>query len=126
MAELPPKKILAVDDEKQVLDYLSHMLTREGYIVSIAVNGKEAISLATEQKPDLIILDIVLPDIDGGDVASLLAKNPVTAQIPIIFLTGIIKKEEEKTSAKTGKHYVVAKPVTREKLLEMIKRALPD
>ncbi|MDP2923330.1 MAG: response regulator [Candidatus Omnitrophota bacterium] len=124
MADLLTKKILAVDDEKEVLGYLRSMLQRSNYEVITATSGKEAVVLATEHKPDLILLDIVLPDIDGGDIASLLSKNPVTAKIPIIFLTGILKKEEEVFRTKTGKHLIIAKPVTKEKLLETIGKAL--
>jgi CheY-like chemotaxis protein len=65
-----------------------------------------------------------MPDLDGGEVASLISNNPHTAGVPIIFLTGILKKDEESFAGTTGRRHVLAKPVTREKLLEMIKAVL--
>ncbi|MCK9574175.1 MAG: response regulator, partial [Candidatus Omnitrophica bacterium] len=73
-----------------------------------------------------IVLDIILPDMDGGEVASLLSKNSATSNIPVIFLTGILTKTEESFAGKTGKRYVLAKPITKEKLLEMIQKVLSE
>jgi len=126
MPETLNKSILVVDDEEPTLTYLCHILEREKYKVFSTTKGKEVPEIALNNKPDLIILDIILPDIDGGEVASLLSNNSATANIPIIFLTGILKKNEESFAGKTGKHYVLAKPVTKEKLLEMIKKVLSD
>jgi CheY-like chemotaxis protein len=118
-------KILAVDDEAEVLEYLSNILKRAGYEIITATNGKDAVKLAVEHKPGLIILDIILPDLDGGEIASILSRNPSTSFIPIIFLTGILTKDEEALVTKSGKYPVIAKPVTKEKLLAMIKKILP-
>ncbi|UCD15903.1 MAG: response regulator [Candidatus Omnitrophota bacterium] len=118
------KKILVVDDEKQVLEYLSHILKRANYEVIATTKGKEVIDLASKSKPDLIILDIVLTDMDGSDVASSLSSDPFTAKIPILFLTGILKKKEESFVEKTGKSYVIAKPVTAPELLKMVNKIL--
>lgn len=126
MPEIPQKSILVVDDEEATLNFLSHILERENYKVFSTSKGKEVADLALNNKPDIIVLDIILPDIDGGEVASVLSKNPATANIPIIFLTGILKKDEESFAGKTGKRYVLAKPVTREKLLEMITKVLSE
>ena len=129
MAIQYPKKILIVDDEEDVLIPLGNILKRANYIVSTTTNGEEAIKLAKAQRPDLIILDIVLPGLDGGSVADILSNDPVTARIPILFLTGILSKEEELLSKKeggkkSGKHYMMAKPVSAEDLLEMIQKIL--
>lgn len=126
MPETLNKSILVVDDEEPTLTYLCHILEREKYKVFSTTKGKEVTEIALNNKPDVIILDIILPDIDGGEVASLLSNNSATANIPIIFLTGILKKDEESFAGKTGKHYVLAKPVTKEKLLEMIKKVLSE
>ncbi|MDD4955772.1 MAG: response regulator [Candidatus Omnitrophica bacterium] len=117
------KSILVVDDEEQTLAYLCRILERENYKVFSTTKGKEVAEIALNNKPDAIILDIILPDIDGGEVASILSKNPATANIPIIFLTGILKKEE---AGKTGKRFVLAKPITKENLLEMLKKILSE
>ncbi|MBU1122592.1 MAG: response regulator [Candidatus Omnitrophota bacterium] len=119
------QKILLVDDEEQVVEHLANILRRADYTVISTTKGKEALDLAMRQKPNLIILDIVLPDMDGSDVATTLADDPMTATIPVLFLTGVLKKEEECFVKKTGKHYVIAKPVTAPELLKMVNRILP-
>jgi len=126
MPEAPKRRILVVDDEETTLNYLCHILGRENYEVFSTTKGKEVLELALNNKPEVIVLDIILPDIDGGEVAALLSKNTATANTPIIFLTGILKKNEESFAGKTGKRFVLAKPITREKLLEMIKKVLSD
>jgi CheY-like chemotaxis protein len=125
MPEPSIKKILVVDDEKEFLTYLAAILRRAKYNVITATRGKEAVALTNEHKPDLILLDVVLPDFDGGEIASLLSKDPSTASIPIIFLTGILRKEEESSSAKSGKRLIIAKPVEAEKLLATIEEIIP-
>lgn len=125
MTESRLKKILVVDDEEETLVHLSNILKRSNYEVVSTAKGKEALKLAAELLPDLIILDIVLPDMGGSEVASALVGNPPTAQIPIIFLTGILTKQEgESIGGKAGQRYVIAKPATAEELLEIVSKAL--
>ena len=125
MVENTTKKILVVDDEKDILTYLSNILKRANYRVVLADKGSEAVALATKELPDLIILDIALPgDMDGGDVASVLSEKPSTRDIPIIFLTALMRKDEEEKLGKSGSRSMVAKPVTQEELLKAIDKAL--
>ena len=121
------KKILIVDDEEDILISLSNILRRANYEVISAASGQEALKLAREKLPDLIIMDIVIPDIDGGAVANILSEGETTAKIPVIFLTGILSKEEELLSKKeggrkSGSYYMMAKPVSKDDLLEMINK----
>lgn len=122
MERVEPKRILVVDDEKEVLDYLSSTLRRSGFEVISTTKGKEAVRLARELFPDLVLLDIVIPDMMGDDVAFALSEDSATAGIPIIFLTGILTKKEELNVGKSGRHFVMAKPVDSQKLLKMIQR----
>ncbi|MFC1592520.1 PleD family two-component system response regulator [Candidatus Omnitrophota bacterium] len=125
MQGVPNKKILLVDDEEETLAHLRNILKRADYDVVSTTKGKEAVELAVQQLPDLIILDIVLPDMGGSEVATAVLGNPATASIPIIFLTGILtKQEEESVEGKSGKRYVIAKPTTREELLGMVAKVL--
>ncbi len=126
MTEVLTKKILLVDDEEEILTQVGAILERANYEVICASSGFEAIDLAKEKRPDLIILDIILPDIDGGEVAYRLSQEPATADIPIVFLTGILKKGEEHLVKKTGNRYVLAKPVNAEEFLGMLKILLPS
>ena len=124
MAGAPPKKILVVDDEQETLTHISSILKRAGYEVASASQGKKALELARSFKPGLIVLDVVLPDMEGSEVAAVLSQDPSTDRIPIIFLTGIITKQEESLVEKTGRHYIMAKPTTGRELLEMVSKIL--
>jgi two-component system alkaline phosphatase synthesis response regulator PhoP len=80
-------KILVVDDEKDVVELLKFLLEKDGYIVATAYNGREALVAADKDKPDLILLDVMMPEMDGYTVQTQLLDNPQTRGIPIIILT---------------------------------------
>ncbi len=80
------KKVLIVDDEPDVLEVLGRRLTQAGYQVIKAQNGEDGILKAKKELPNLIILDIIMPDMDGGSVANKLKEDKTTKDIPIIFL----------------------------------------
>ncbi len=116
------KKILIVDDEQDVLKALKIRLKTNGYHVILASDSVEAFSTASQERPDLIILDILLPGGGGFVVAERLKQSPVTHHIPIIFLTGISGAEEKAYSL--GAAGYIMKPYHSEKLLETIHDAL--
>ncbi len=119
------KKILVVDDERDALLMLEKRLTVEGYSVIITTNGTHAIALAKSQHPDLIILDIVMPGMDGGEVAAKLKEHPLTRSIPVIFLTALLTKTEEYEKNHTiSGNIAFAKPFDTEELLAQIKELL--
>ncbi|HAJ56468.1 MAG TPA: hypothetical protein DCL35_01720 [Candidatus Omnitrophica bacterium] len=119
------KSILIVDDEKDILDSLSGFLKRNGYGVSVADTGKGGLDLAKKELPGLIILDLMLPDIDGTDVAVELMHNPVTREIPIIFLTSVMTKAEQEQSGQIiANRCIVAKPCKSEEILELVKNRI--
>lgn len=80
-------KILVVDDEKDVVELLKFILEKDGYVVSTAYNGREALAAAKEIIPDLILLDVMMPEMDGYTVQTQLLESPATREIPIIILT---------------------------------------
>jgi two-component system alkaline phosphatase synthesis response regulator PhoP len=82
------KKILVVDDEKEIRELLKERLTQSDYAVMIASGGEEAIIIAKANQPDLILLDIAMPQIDGYQASEKLRKGSETKNIPILFLTG--------------------------------------
>ena len=118
------RKILIVDDEEEILVFLEKRLAASGYQVVKASSGKEAFLKAKAYSPDLILLDIVLPDIDGADVAKLILEDPSVKAIPIIFMSGIVSKEDSETKPKVtvgGYRYsVIPKPFDYEELLTEI------
>ena len=121
---MPSKTILVVDDEKDTLVFLANTLRRLDYEVITTSRGLEAVELVKNQRPDLILLDVVMPDISGEDVADILSRDPLTADIPIVFLTGIVTKQEEPLLKKTGKRYLLAKPATAEEIQATIQKIL--
>ena len=118
------KTALIVDDEQDVLEHVGSMLRSSGFEVIAAATGKDAIREAVEKKPDIIILDVFLPDIDGGEVAHRLSLGPNTQDIPVIFLTGLVTKDEKQAPDRTGKNFVMAKPVLKQELLSLINQIL--
>jgi CheY-like chemotaxis protein len=118
------KVALIVDDEPDIIQHVGSILTSWGFEVISADCGKEAVQLAIENKPSLIILDVFLPDIDGGAVANQLAQRPDTKDIPIIYLTGLVTKSEKSVPQKMGEHFLIAKPVLKGELLAIVNKAL--
>ena len=119
------KTILVVDDEKDVLFILKKILTVKGYSVITATNGTNAIALAKSQHPDLIILDIVMPGMNGGEVSAKLQEHPSTRGIPLIFLTALLTKtEEHQNNHIINRNITFAKPIDTEELLAQIEGLL--
>jgi len=124
MAEEKRKKILLAADEEDVLNHLGRILQLADYEVFSTTKGKEVLTLAKDISPDVIILDIGMPDMDGGAVASALAEEPSTTHIPVVFLTGILTREGVLSRGKTHRYYVIAKPAIPEEVLVLIKQIL--
>ncbi len=119
------KKILIVDDERDVLSMLEKRLTAEKYSVIKADKGEDALVLAKSEHPDLIILDLEMPDMYGGDITRLLKEHPETKNIPVMFLTGMFpKKEEEKGDHIVAGHVLFTKPYDAKELVTTIRKLL--
>lgn len=80
-------KILVVDDEKDVVELLKFLLEKDGYTVITAFNGREALDVIHGQRPDLVLLDVMMPEMDGYTVQTKLQEDPSTRDIPLIILT---------------------------------------
>jgi signal transduction histidine kinase/DNA-binding response OmpR family regulator len=114
-------KILVVEDDRDVALLLRHQLEAEGYNVLLAGSGRDALWLAREEQPELITLDIMLPDIDGFLVLEQLKDHPITAPIPVVIISML--GEAEKGYALGAVDYVV-KPFSEEQLLDSVRQAL--
>ncbi len=116
------KKILVIDDEEKFCKIVKMALEAKGqYSVSTSTRGKEGIALAKAKKPDLILLDIMMPGMPGAQVAEELLEDSSLHSVPIIFVTAVISKEEvERNGGFIGGRNFIAKPVTREELCRRI------
>ena len=115
------KKILVVDDEQDLRNLLTERLMAAGYNVSTAINGKEGLEKATAEKPDLIILDVMLPDTDGFKLCGLIKSNKEMKNIPIIMLTCLGQIEDIKAAIEKGASAYIAKPFDPKVLLSRIR-----
>lgn len=115
------KTILLVDDEDDILDLLTYNLKKEGYAVVTAHNGKEGLARAEETLPDAIILDVMMPEMDGFEVCRALRKNPATGHIPVIFLTAKSGEVDEIVGLELGADDYVQKPISPRVLLTRLK-----
>ncbi len=114
-------RVLVVDDEDQVLHLVTSMLELEGHEVVTASHGEEALLRVEESRPDAILLDIVLPRMDGATVAQKLREDPGTADIPIVFLTGLVEDDkDQKRGLVIGGQYFLAKPFDSERLYSVL------
>ena len=113
-------KILIVDDVQLNLDLMKEILSEQGYLIATAINGKSAIAKAKAHKFDLILLDVILPDINGFEVCSHLKANAQTHDIPIIFLTAKKEKDSIIEGFNLGAVDYISKPFIREELLARV------
>ena len=113
--------ILLIEDNKDILENLSEYLELEGYRILVANNGKKGIELAGEFIPDLIICDVMMPEMDGHEVLHLLLDTAKTNEIPFIFSTSMSEKIERAQALKLGADDYIVKPFEMEALLKMAK-----
>lgn len=112
--------ILAVDGNEDNLILITYFLESFDYQLVTATNGEEALSLAKEYLPNLILLEIVLPDINGLEIVAKLKQNELTSQIPIIAVTGLVKKEDREQIFRSGCDAYLAKPYLLNDLADII------
>ena len=118
------QKILLVDDEEDILEFLSYNLEKEGFIVSTAINGKLAIQLAKKFKPDLIILDVMMPEMDGVTTCAEIRKIPELENLLILFLTARSEEYSELAGFNAGADDYVTKPIKPKLLISRINALL--
>ncbi len=124
MGEESNYKILAVDDEPDVLSLLKLMLSSQGYNVVTASDGQEALEKARTEKPSLILLDVMLPKLDGYKIARMLKFDENYKHIPIIMLTAKVQEKDRQTGMEMGADDYVTKPFDTAALLEKVRAAL--
>jgi two-component system alkaline phosphatase synthesis response regulator PhoP len=120
------RKILAVDDEAEILELLAFNLEAEGYEVFTADTGWVAINQARAFLPDLIILDLMLPEMDGFTVCEVLQKLPSTARVPVVMLTAWSSELSRIIGLQAGAKDYVTKPFSPRELIFRVKAILSD
>jgi len=120
------EKILIVDDDEDVLLIVQTILDNSGYSVVLARNGREGVEKAIESSPDLILLDVMMPELSGWEVCTTLKSAPETRQIPIAMLTVKSEIRDLITGMQVGADDYITKPFTRKKLLSTVRRLLDE
>ena len=120
-------KVLIIDDEVDFCYFVKKNLMHDGmFDVIIATNGQDGIELAKNEEPDIILLDLFMPDMPGEDVAAVLKENAATADIPILFVTALASNDDivDNEENKIGNNYILPKPIRTKKLIETIMNIL--
>ena len=115
-----PASILVVDDDPEIVTMLSTRLTKRGYKVATAGDGHKAIEIAKREKPDVVLLDVMMPGKSGWEVARALKQDPVTQNVKIVMVSAIGEKTNEITAPIYGADAHVDKPFEFEKLEKVI------
>jgi CheY-like chemotaxis protein len=118
------KKILAVDDETDVLLVIKTALLSEGFEVTSATNGREALEKIPAEKPDLVILDVMMPGMTGFEVLEKMKADPAMAHIPVIMLTGLSERSKIREALESGTDYYIVKPFDFHDLMSKVNDAL--
>lgn len=118
---MPIQKILLVDDSKTELHVLSELLSKKGYQVRTAENGEEAMRRLQEEKPDLILMDVVMPGQNGFQLTRAITRDPAYASVPVIICTSKNQETDRVWGMRQGARDYVVKPVNPDELLSKIK-----
>ena len=117
-------KVLVVDDEVYILHILDFILGAESYDVVTATNGEQALQKVREEKPDLVILDIMMPKLDGYETCRMIKNDPATKNIPVILLTAKGREVDQKLGREVGANDYMTKPFSPSKLIERVQAIL--
>ena len=124
MADQP--SILIVDDDPDQTDILAHSLGKQGYATATASTGEDGLSMARNEHPDLVLMDIRLPDMDGLTICRQLNDDPSTCEIPVIILSAMERPDIIRRSRSAGCQYYLRKPYDPNALLLLVESALHE
>ncbi len=116
------KKILITDDNKDIRDALAYILEKEGYKLWMAKDGAEALRKVKNERPDIVFLDIVMPEVNGYDVCRIIKKDPVLKKTYVIMLTAQDQVAEQERGKEVGADEYIVKPFSPMEILAIIKR----
>lgn len=120
------KKILIIEDDKFLAKMLSKMLESHGYEVALAINGREGLLKVSTENPKLVLLDIILPDIDGFDLLETIKKDVKTKKIPVIIISNLGQQEDiQQGKALGAKDYLVKSEIKLDQVVDKVRKYLP-
>jgi len=119
-----PKKILVVDDEPSIVIPIKFLMEQNGYLVQVAATGEDAVKSITVFRPDLVLLDIMLPMIDGYEVCQMIRDNPINREMKVVFLTAMGREVDVTKGLASGADAYIIKPFANAEVLETVKRLL--
>jgi len=117
-------RVLVVEDDPDLVELLRFNLGSAGFSISTASNGAEALKMARSNSPDLILLDLMLPELDGFAVCEILRRDPATAEVPIIMLTALSSELARFTGLECGANDYITKPFSPKKLVSRVSEML--
>lgn len=120
-----PASVLIADDDPNIVLALRFLMEKEGYEVAVATNGEAALSMATKLRPDVVLLDVMMPRRSGYDVCAAIRADARLAQTRVIMLTAKGLTAEQKTGLRAGADAYVTKPFATHDVLEQVRRVLP-
>ena len=116
--------VLIVDDSRTIVRALQLMLEREGYLTFSAADGVQAIAMAKRQRPDVVLMDVVMPNMNGFEATRALVNDPLTAAIPVIMMSGTEQVSDRAWGIRLGAKGFLAKPIDKEELLGKIRSVI--
>lgn len=125
-ARQPVRSILLVDDDATMVEVLRHRLSSLGFRIQSATSGAEGLEMVRARRPDLVLLDLQLPDVDGLSVCQQLCDDPETCTIPVIILSGLERPDIVRRARAAGCHYFLHKPYDPSALLILIEHTLSE
>lgn len=119
-----PRRVLVVDDDPSVLAMIGMALDAEGFEVRRAITGQQALAAITEDPPDVVVLDVMMPGIDGREVTRRLREDPATADLPIVICSAMARDTDQWQAWAAGANSFVAKPFSIDVLVDEVHAAL--
>lgn len=120
------KRILIVDDEPDILEFLSYNFRKKGFTVTVAENGLQGLVKLNMERPDIIVSDILMPEMDGIELCRKVKQHPALKRIPFIFLTAVSDDYKVLYAMTSGADQFASKPIRFEYLLEMVNAVLQE
>ena len=121
-----PKKILIVDDEPNIVIPLQFLMEQNGYSALVAQSGEEALEMISKERPDLVLLDIMLPGVDGFEVCEIVRLNPEWRNTRVIFLTAKGRDVDIAKGMVLGADEYITKPFSNQQIIDTVKRLLEE